>query len=139
MEKKIEQYLHLYNGCEVLLGDPNWKRSDISPADRAPYTDPDYGKPVMTKLDFPLMQHFASMKGHLLLRPLSDMTEEEQTEVGEIERDVMDDFRGQYIPKEQEEWTHNAFPEAAKTFYLLSKGFDLFGLIDSGLAIDKTK
>jgi len=29
--------------------------------------------------------------------------------------------------------------EAESTRYLLSKGFDLFGLIKAGLAVDKTK
>ena len=59
----------------------------------------------------------------LILRPLSDMTEEEKNEYLLIGTDSSTRFE------------HNA----RRTQYLLSKGFDLFGLIDAGLAIDKTK
>jgi hypothetical protein len=57
----------------------------------------------------------------LILRPLSDMTDEERAEAFTI--------KGK-----------NAFVEfeAETTKFLLSKHFDLFGLIEAGLAIDKT-
>lgn len=60
----------------------------------------------------------------LILRPLSDMTEEEMIEV---------DVDVPNILSEYEKLRPTAFS------FLLSKGFDLFGLIDAGLAIDKTK
>lgn len=60
----------------------------------------------------------------LLLRPLSEMTEEEEKELGEIKYDVI---------------RFNVAIHAEKTVYLLSKSFDLFGLIDSDLALDITK
>ena len=67
-------------------------------------------------------------EGHLrvkpLLRPLDDMTEEERGEVCCAEG----------LPPFDDNVT-----AALRTKYLLSKHFDLFGLIEAGLAIDKTK
>lgn len=60
----------------------------------------------------------------LILRPLSDMTEEE--------RHVLS-MQGM-LPGEWREDIENAL----RTKYLLSKGFDLFNLIPEGLAIDRT-
>lgn len=61
-----------------------------------------------------------------ILRPLSDMTEDEKNEVLRIcEKDRRFKSSVNY--------------EAIRTRYLLSRHFDLFGWIDAGLAIDKTK
>lgn len=60
----------------------------------------------------------------LILRPLSDMTEDEEAKWIEI----MVLRRRKSIQG----------TEAERTAYLLSSGFDLFNLIESGLAIDKT-
>lgn len=58
-----------------------------------------------------------------LLRPVSDMTEEEAIEI----------FR---LPVKADE----VFFQTGEEFrIMLYKGFDLFGLIESGMAIDKTK
>lgn len=62
----------------------------------------------------------------LILRPLSDMTDKEKEEEIRISDDRKDD---DYEKRK---------PSARGITYLLSKGFDLFGLIESGLAIDKT-
>lgn len=99
MTKDIKDYLHLYLGCQVLID----------------------GETLVTLVGFShtydielyvnnqwLHHRFCK----LLLRPLSDMTDEEMDEVW-------------YGPSE-------------RTRYLLSKGFDLFGLIEAGLAIDAT-
>jgi hypothetical protein len=78
----------------------------------------------------------------LLLRPLSDMTEEEAK--------CWYDFRGRYQitnPKCAIENVyrglysegHNGMQVAELTRHLLSKGFDIFDLIPAGLAIDRTK
>src|SRR5690606_24598318 len=58
----------------------------------------------------------------LILRRLSDMSEEENQEWAETNGALGNCSRYE--------------DEANATVYLLSKGFDLFGLIDSGLAID---
>jgi hypothetical protein len=60
-----------------------------------------------------------------ILRPLSDMTEPEGIEV-------------QYMV-DQMGVGYNATHGAQITRYLLSRHFDLFGWIEAGLAIDKTK
>lgn len=60
-----------------------------------------------------------------ILRPLSDMTEEEYMEV---------QYRVDKIGL-----GYDAQQGAEITRYLLSKHFDLFGWIPAGLAIDKTK
>lgn len=118
MEKKIEDYLHLYLGCEIKIGD------QIEILDAVGQSG-----------------EFESLyKGHLrnfyhisvgvkpILRPLSDMTEEEKFEIQQISGWV-----------DYNHYINQGFckPEVFK--YLLSKSFDLFGLIESGLAIDKTK
>lgn len=67
----------------------------------------------------------------LLLRPLSDMTEEEAREYFSVCSLKPGDYIGSgpdWIPI-----------SARSTHWLISKGFDLFGLIEAGLAIDKTK
>lgn len=60
-----------------------------------------------------------------ILRPLSDMTEEESNEV----QCAVDKNGIGFYPTEHAEIVR----------YLLSLQFDLFGWIDAGLAIDKTK
>lgn len=60
-----------------------------------------------------------------VLRPLSDMTEEEEVEV----QNHVDKMGLGY----------NAMQGAEITRYLLSRHFDLFNWIPAGLAIDKTK
>lgn len=62
-----------------------------------------------------------------VLRPLSDMTEEEGATLSLIESSV------------ESEGVKQLEVEASKIVYLLSCGFDLLGFIESGLAIDKTK
>jgi hypothetical protein len=102
MEKDIKDYLHLYLGCECLGNN---------------------GKPYTLK-----PSHFPSnwkegINGHKpILRPLSDMTEEEKKD---------------YNNRKQRKG-HMAQVHAYNTLWLLSKHFDLFGLITDGLAIDKT-
>lgn len=59
----------------------------------------------------------------LILRPLSDATKQETKEILMSGDEIATDIE----------------LDAARTLYLLSKGFDLFGLIESGQAIDKTK
>jgi hypothetical protein len=62
----------------------------------------------------------------LFLRPLSDMTEDEETEYTSLVDQWNFGFR------------RNMLGAALATKYLLSKRFDLFGLIKAGLAIDAT-
>jgi hypothetical protein len=112
---KIEDYLHLYIGhsCSVNGLDATIIRGSelglhrnviavIESKDKTGCTvrriDPCYVKPI--------------------LRPLSDMTEEEKSKISKSTVNKV------FYPEE--------------FLYLLKQGFDLFGLIESGLAITKT-
>lgn len=115
--KKIEDYLHLYIGCDtnrgMLIGLTGSKAFVWRGETRI------YGESAIV----------------LFLRPLSDMTEEEMQECGNMIYDFSDD-------PELNTWEWQYFqiglaPE--QLYYLLKKGFDLFNLIPEGLAIDKTK
>lgn len=159
--KQLKDYLHFYLGCDCIIGDPNWKLSDIADSDRAPYTDPNYGRPVFTKLDLHVLQQFAH-KTKPILRPLSDMKKED-VDLGDfipefelliqrgrnsycVELDSVHDdgyFLTIYpdgsmfcICKDNNE--NYPFQGGDLFKQLLLKGFDLFELIESGLAIDKT-
>jgi hypothetical protein len=87
--------------------------------------------------------HEAAMLDELkftpILRPLSDITEDELMAIGVKPK------REWHEPtlQESKKWiVDNQYLEiysAKEVAYLLSKHFDLFGLIDAGLAIDKTK
>jgi len=90
-----------------------------------------------------------------LLRPLSDMTEEEAVEVtkpiviyGYTEGRSYEAYRNsfgkivvswgishleKYVPQSELHFTTEQF------IYLIKQGFDIFGLIDSSQAVDKTK
>lgn len=115
-EKKLSDYLHLYLGCEAKSseGTMTYKLSSIDVKGRCMFYD-GHGNDMWLGNDF-----------KLILRPLSDMTEEErEIAVGEIKRS------GSGSVLQSQSW------ESMR--YLLSKHFDLFGLIDAGIAIDKTK
>ena len=119
--KKISDYLHLYLGCECfnhlrLLGVEGNAAYVSHPATGRMVKDINYLKPI--------------------LRPLSDMTEEEKNIIGFNAYGILKSRKGDLIVPP----TENGFVWAAtQTLYLISQGFDLFGLIESGLAIDKTK
>jgi len=67
-----------------------------------------------------------------ILRPLSDITQDELKEAGAISKDIIIKNDDNADSSESELWFNY-------TRYLLSKHFDLFNLIPEGLAIDKTK
>lgn len=109
--RNLKEVLHLYLGCEVCVTHPaaSFCR-DILDAD------------LLTRLysdELPLEYY------KLILRPLSDMTEEEETEYTSLVDQWNFGFR------------RNMLGAATATKYLLSKHFDLFNLIPDGLAIDK--
>ena len=118
--KKLKDHLHLYLGCEALVEG---------------YTNRKYPFNYRGIINYQLLlesgQHYSSVKAiKPILRPLSDMTEEEarEGEIWGVWHDV--NLMG-------EDWDTFGFsPHNFK--HLLSKGFDLFGLIEAGLAIDKT-
>lgn len=122
--KQISDYLHLYLGCEVM-----------TPAGQGKLFQCSY-ELEMAGIVYGIMgPDFEEWVKHEdikpILRPLSDMTEEEGIDA---EKEWNNGRRlGESISQALN--IANAF----RIKHLLSKHFDLFGLIESGLAIDKTK
>ena len=126
-QKKLEDYLHFYLGCKVK---------------HAAFTKPLKLKSVgvnggtISGLDFGEI-HFDLRAKNIkpLLRPLSSMTEEEMKECGNMIYDYSNDPDLNIW-----EWRDFEIGLAPEQYHwLLSKGFDLFGLIEAGLAIDSSK
>lgn len=117
MEKKIEDYIHYYPGRKLLVIKSRYpyKKGDIISFSQLP---------PASLLDF--------IK--LILRPLASMTEEEMKECGNMIYDFSND-----PGLNKWHWKDFEIGLSPEQFhYLLSKGFDIFGLIESGLAIDST-
>jgi hypothetical protein len=121
MSEKIEDYLHLYLGCEIMYYDQGFNYP------------PKAGKltVIANKGKFGTTYEYWENKGIIfhtqqpaflkpVFRTLSDMSEEEKNESHKF--NVCDQF-------ELAEWFR----------YLLSRHFDLFNLIPEGLAIDASK
>jgi hypothetical protein len=122
--KNIKDYMHLYLGNRAILNlhdEPEPYHVDVDG--------------ILIDMDM----NACSIQ--LILRPLSDMSEDEALEVAENILSLnglnLDDWSAKDIVSAYVEQWDRYTPEETK--WLLSKGFDLFGLIESGLAIDKTK
>ena len=127
MEKKIEDYIYMYIGCQAQTEDGIGRLNSFNHESGGceiifGITGPDFSK-----------TYFADQV-KIVLRPLSDMTEEEMQECGNMIYDFSDE-------PDLNKWKPSDFeiglaPE--QFHWLLKKSFDLFGLIESGLAIDKS-
>lgn len=139
MTKEIKDYLHLYLGCECRIGD--------SPDPHHVLMVNETGLSICTGINvkgIPIWYKTAHAK--LVLRPLSDMTDEEWKAIMlEFSIDIVDAYNS-YIrygdkPKHililENRLTTNTL-KFNDGMILLRKYFDLFGLIESGIAIDKT-
>lgn len=109
MIKDISQYLFLYIGCDLRVFSDGCKSS---------------GTVVLTGENLNLAIESGWKP---VLRPLSDITEEEMNEYSDLAYHY------------QHEYLRLIFHDGSQFKYLLSKRFDLFSLIESGLAIDGTK
>lgn len=130
MKKELKDYLHLYLGCECETKDGIMELSSIELNDRFPVWfrrkwdnkslsyKPHRNAQILTK-DNHVGRGFRYSQVKPILRPLSDMTDEEK----EVIWWRLDDHM-LFSPRDFQ--------------YLLSHRFDLFGLIESGLSIDKT-
>lgn len=135
MKKELKDYLHLYLGCDVYMDNPHAAfHKDILDVD------------LLERLynDLPMKCY------KLILRPLSDMTGEEAAKFIEIGTSVYDFigirkvdryevmFDVGYATSTRTWLKHLRFNElkAEQFTFLLSKHFDLFGLIESGLAVN---
>lgn len=143
MKKELTpQIAALYLGCEVQVNDGRTGRLFGVSIDRCEIQFGD---------NWPMQPEvYPAILVSPLLRPLSDMTEEEAREIYRM------DFGSEFEVKDWMEenpaleWIrgdNEVYREEIDIFigspeiwaYLLSRGFDLFGLIEAGLAKDKTK
>ena len=120
MAIELKDVLHYYLGCEVSYDGKTWTLHMVSKK----YAYLRRGKEGIDKNTIHLHE------AKICLRPLSDMTEEERKEHDDL-----------FLPSPsgQKGWYEETYWQARKTAWLLSKHFDLFDLISSGQAIDKTK
>lgn len=116
--KELKDYLHLYIGCKLQRG------GTVTYA-------------LLSAAEYASFDAWSDLKP--ILRPLSDMTEEEKTEYkakfnGMESTNILPEIRAGRLIN-----FHLNSKSPFEVAFLLSKGFDLFGLIEAGLAIDKTK
>ena len=120
MKKKIEDYLHLYLGCECIIGDSITTETIEAVSKNSICTGENkYGIDCWYKIS----------AAKPILRPLSDMTEEEEKYVG---LGLKAGIANASMLKSR--YFHSMTPKVF--YYLLSKHFDLFGLIESGFAVN---
>jgi hypothetical protein len=113
--KKIEDYLHYYLGCECM-------EAIIVPGQASVFQRGE----ISIRTVFNIRGHQLSIVKPIL-RPLSDISDENYAYMA-IEFTCLDANRN----------LAGAEREAIKMHYFISQGFDVFGLIKEGLAIDKT-
>lgn len=173
--KEIKDYLHLYLGAQYKLTPLLHKKDGRGPNNPIVRYGSFYS--IMDKIKNPKYYDFK-----LILRPLSDMTEEEMIQVIQLTvPDSMEDkptvgdydldlfyndggnmvdgdvaiganyscicYEGQIAIREcgsvhffnEDGNPENAYNIPKVYTFLLSKHFDLFGLIEAGIASDKTK
>lgn len=130
MEKKIEDYLHLYLGCECDIDEGEF------PATTLPLCGVTESRAIIGRHALKLVE----LKDvRLKLRPLSSMTEDEKIKWSEETEPEIKKQSDAYKLR----WFWIQFANDGKYTpeqftWLLSKHFDLFNLIEAGLAIDKT-
>lgn len=142
MEKKLSEYLHLYLGCDLVVRNKRKNGKEL----RAKFLGLDYhwAFPVRIMIgEITSARNIEEVKP--ILRPLESMTEEERDHVwlllGWNERikgmERMDNIWMEFNPPEDDdEFRPARWGSLLKCLpYLLSRSFDLFGLIESGLAI----
>lgn len=125
MNKKIEDYLPYYIGQEILVERCSFYMVHVMRI----------LKGEVVKLTYKLAFHLEFAKRAIVklrLRPLSDMTKEEREIFGWQEDWIFEDKSD---PNQPLKTTFLVW----EFIDLLKMGFDLFGLIPTGLAVDKTK
>lgn len=148
--KGIKDYIHLYIGCKAV--------SDSGIEGRIVEYNLEYSLCKIEISNSTIGKPISEIKP--LLRPLSDMTEEEGYEIyfqyfgSKTAEDWSGDTGSAYFrPKKVQpgkyhglrivdgiDYSSGDFGTVIKILpFLLSKRFDLFGLINAGLAIDATK
>ncbi len=128
--KKIEDYLHLYVGADVALAVEDFDYSEKLVGIH-PVTE---GVRYLTADRTGAISYRKSENIKPLLRPLSDMTEEERYK---CQYNAQCFFLKETGPLDTDSLSIEQ--AAIVTNYLIKQGFDLFELIEAGLAMDKTK
>lgn len=118
---KLEQYLHLYLGCDCVVAGHIQKLTGIS-YDGTQNTWWAYFDGVENC-------YALVSETNPILRQLSNMTEDEA-------QDLMKQSNTHTFIRNHD--SHYKYT-AQQLQWLLSKGFDVFGLIESGIALDKIK
>ena len=120
--KSIKDYLHLYLGCEVIV--ESFDENIVCKIINVSVNGGGYAT-GFSKDGKIFNRHGLFTNVKLILRPLSDITNEELQEAADVWKSISED-------------RNNCAMQcyAASVKYYLSKHFDLFGLIESGLAID---
>ena len=112
MKKELKDYAHLYYGCKLWL--------EFRDGSSGGHELDCYWLKYLTVEGYSVTTKPTSLK--LILRPLSSITNEERLERGK----AIIQYGKAEIEAEYHRW-------------MLSKGFDMFGLVDAGIALDKTK
>lgn len=112
--KDLKSYLHLYVGTSCQFKIKNT------------------GRMFTRELEASDIDHFFKEEFYIfakpILRPLSDITHEEMGHIVDMASIML-------VPS----YELDRISAAQETKYLLDRGFDLFGLIDDELAIDRTE
>lgn len=116
MKIELKDVLHLYLGCKAEIERVVYPKAKINDK--------------ITPSTFTMLE-MGTIKVKPILRPLSDMTQEERNHIDEIVKEYDKIIRETGTMSEGEKW-------AIMTSHTLKRGFDLFGLIKSSQAIDKT-
>lgn len=127
---ELKDVLHFYFGCECKSSEGSmiYRLSQVDLKHRPLFYD-GHGNTIDLCGDF-----------KPILRPLSDMTEDEESEIeGEWGSYGMGGNHLCNALKDRTKYVKDIHEMPGLFLYLLSRHFDLFGLIESGLAIDKTK
>lgn len=132
--KDIKDYLHLYVGCLCEIGSEDDKKTRV-------LTGVDYGLGVHEGVFG--FQKCAVELVKPILRPLSDMTGGERIAAYDLhfhKNMNVDKIAPTTKVNTLTLWMKDGFEHFTPdtTRYLLAKSFDIFGLIEAGLAIDKT-
>jgi len=131
MTKEIKDYIHYYLGQPCLIGDSKG-------VDYIRMVN-ETGLSVCTgtnKNGIPVWYKSNTCKP--LLRPLSSMTEDEKDTINNEWGNPMGEHLTDALVEKNEHYVKLLFESFELFHYLLKQGFDLFGLLESGLAIDKT-
>lgn len=151
MSKDIKDYLHLYLGCECQADENVFKLAGVELTDTGTLA---YDGTMINGIHQCWWVENCDFK--LMLRPLLNMSDEERREFIMCSNDWNKYYKELgFISKSPEGLAHTCKYkrgvhditriqslenfDSNQFLYLLSKHFDLFGLIEAGLAIDKTK